>query len=98
MPGDQAAADDFFMISRSFLISAAMKKQHPRFDISLPIRASPEDKLPAREAGPNLIAECRVVFRQDKKGRFHVQADLTWADTPLAERVIRQLEWLDWPL
>lgn len=75
-----------------------MKKQHPRFDISLHLRASPQNKLPAHEAGQNLIAECRVVVQQDQKGRFHIQADLTWADTPLADQVIRRLDWLDWPL
>lgn len=75
-----------------------MNKQHPQFNIRFQLQASPKNKLPVTDAGQNLIAECKVVVRQDKKGRFHVQADLTWADTPLAERVIRQLEWLDWPL
>lgn len=97
MQGDQKVAVHFPMISNLNYPPAAMKKRQRRLDISLHLQVSSEHKSPADDENI-LNTECRIVIRQDKTGAYNIHADLVLADTPLAKQVIRQLEWLDWPL
>ena len=75
-----------------------MKKNQHQIELTISLQAASRKDQMIDKNSSSLPIECQIVIQQGKKGNYKLHADLVIPETPFTKKLIRQLDWLDWPL